>query len=116
MIQVYVYSTCSTCRKTVEALEASGVAFRVRDYLKDRFTAEELRTVLTDVGLTPAMALSTRSRVYRQRELDAEALSDDDILNLMVEEPTLLRRPIIIKGSHVVIGYSPAKLAALLDA
>jgi Spx/MgsR family transcriptional regulator len=114
VIQVYVYSSCSSCRKTVEALEALGVDFRVRDYLKHRFTADELSGVLTDAGLTPAMALSTRSRVYRERELDAEVMSDDHILNLMVEEPTLIRRPIIIKGSAVVIGHNPAKLATLV--
>lgn len=114
MIEVYIYSSCSSCRRTVETLAASGVEFRVRDYIRDRFTADQLRNLLAGVGLTPAMALSTRSRVYRQRELDVEALSDNDILNLMVEEPTLLRRPIVIKGRHVVIGHKPEELALLL--
>ena len=116
MIEVYIYPSCSSCRKTVEALQASGAAFRVRDYLKQRFTAEQLAEVLSGVGLTPAMALSTRSRVYRERELNAEALNDEEILNLMVEQPTLIRRPIVTKGRRVVIGHNPAELATLVDA
>lgn len=114
MIQVYVYSSCSSCRKTVEALEASGAAFEVRDYLKHRFTAGELREILTGVGLTPAMVLSTRSRIYRERELDAETLSDDELVRLMIEEPTLLRRPIVTSGEQVVIGHNPGRLASLI--
>lgn len=114
MIEVYVYSSCSSCRKTVEALEASGVAFRVRDYFRHRFSVAELKQVLDHMGIAPATALSTRSRVYRERQLDAETLSDDEILNLMVEEPTLLRRPIVANGDRVVIGHRPAELAELI--
>lgn len=114
MIDVYVYPSCSSCRKTVEELESNGVEFRVRDFRKERFTTDELANVLAQVEMTPPMALSTRSRVYRERELDAETLGNDDLLKLMVEEPTLLRRPIVIKGDQVVIGHNPAKLAALV--
>lgn len=115
MIEAYVYPSCSSCRKTLDELEALGTVFRRRDYVRERFSRQELKSLLDRVGLTPSMVLSTRSRVYRERAIDAETISDDDLLDLMVEEPTLLRRPIVIKGDQVVIGHNPRKLAELVD-
>jgi len=114
MIEAYVYSSCTSCRKTLEELQASGAEFRSRDYFKDRFSCDELKAMLDRTGMVPSMVLSTRSRAYRERELDAENISDDDLLDLMVEEPTLLRRPIVIKLDQVVIGYNPRLLAELI--
>ena len=114
MIEAYVYSSCSSCRKTLDELRASGTTFRTRDYFKDRFSRDELKQLLDRVGLASAILLSTRSRVYRERELDAEALDADEVLDLMVEEPTLLRRPIIVNGEKVVVGHNPRKLAELI--
>lgn len=114
MIEAYVNSSCSSCRKTLDELQASGAEFRTRDYFRKRFTREELTHLLERVSLAPAMVLSTRSTAYRDRELDAETISDDDFLDLMVEEPKLLRRPIITKGDQVVIGHNPRQLAELV--
>lgn len=114
MIEAYVRSSCTSCRKTLDDLQASGKEFTSRDYFRERFSVEELKDLLERVGLAPSMVLSTRSRVYRERELDAETISDEDLLDLMVEGPTLLRRPIVTKGNQVVIGHNPRKLADLV--
>lgn len=95
-------------------LADSGTDFAVRDYFKDRFTVAELRALLAALGLRPADVLSRRARAYRELVGGREAdLTDDELLALIVREPTLLRRPLTARGDRAVVGFDRAALAAL---
>jgi len=115
VINIYIYSSCTSCRKTESVLNESGVAFTSRDYFRDRFTREELASLLTTASLAPSNVLSRRSKVYGARRDEIDALADDTLLDLMVEEPTLLRRPILIGNGGVVVGHNAGKLADLIS-
>lgn len=60
--------------------------------------------------------MSKRSKVYRTLGLAEQQLSEDELLELMVQEPTLLRRPLVISGDGVAIGYNQKRLQELTDA
>ncbi|GBD16378.1 Arsenate reductase [bacterium HR26] len=70
--------------------------------------------MLRRTGLSPRDLLSTRSRAYQTLGLAERELSDDELIDLMVQEPTLLRRPIVIIDGQVVIGSDRKRLAAAL--
>ena len=93
-------------------LTDQGVAFTRRDYFKERFTVEELRGVLASVDLTPREVLSKRAKAYNELVGDRD-LSDDELLALMVQEPTLLRRPLAVKAGRATVGFDRDGLAAL---
>ncbi len=114
-IDLYGYTSCTSCRKTDQQLKESGTDYVYRDYFRQRFSREELEAVLRQAGLTPRDVLSKRSKVYRARSAEIDALTDDQLLSLMLEEPTLLRRPIVIGGDEVVVGHNATKLAELID-
>lgn len=116
MITALLYNSCTSCRKTEDVLKDADVEYEKREYFKDRFTVDELRSLLASVGLTASDVISKRSRVYKERNLEKANLSDDEILELMVEEPTLLRRPIVINDGKVVVGHNEAKLHDLIAA
>lgn len=115
MIQALLYNSCTSCRKTEKLLKQSGVEYEKREFFKDRFTADELRSLLDSVQLKPSDVISTRSRVYKERQLAEADLTEDQIIDLMVDEPTLLRRPIVINGDKAVVGYNEFKLRDLID-
>ena len=115
MIELYGYTSCSSCRKTDEMLKSSGAEYVYRDYFRQRFSHVELVGLLTRAGLTPREILSTRSKVYQTRAAEIDSLDDDALLMLMLEEPTLIRRPVVMGSGDVVIGHSPAKLTALIE-
>lgn len=91
------------------------MAYERRDYFKQRFTREELASVLERAGLAPTDALSKRSRAYKELGLSDRQLSDNELLDLIVQEPTLLRRPLIISSAGVEIGYNQERLRHLID-
>jgi Spx/MgsR family transcriptional regulator len=116
VIEAYVYTSCTSCRKTDAVLRESGVAFTSRDYFRDRFSKEELVDILKRAGLGPKGVLSKRSKVYKERGEEIDALDDEELLDLMLEEPTLLRRPLVLGSQGVVLGHNPAKLNELIEA
>jgi Spx/MgsR family transcriptional regulator len=114
MIESYIYSSCTSCRKTEDVLKSSGATYESRDFFRNRFSRGELTAILDRIGLSAPDILSTRSRIYKDRSEEIDGLGNDALLDLMIEEPTLLRRPLVINGDTVIIGHNPKQLADLI--
>ena len=56
--------------------------------------------------------LSKRSRAYQARKAEIEAMGEDELIRAMVEEPTLIRRPIVVENDSHVVGARKADLEA----
>jgi Spx/MgsR family transcriptional regulator len=115
MIRAYVYTSCTSCRKTDDVLKQSGVPYERREFFKERFTRDELARLLEDARLTASDVLSRRSRVYKERDLEHAGLTDDQMLDLMVEEPTLLRRPLVLDGDQAIVGHNDQALREMIE-
>lgn len=115
MITAYLYRSCTSCRKTEDVLKTSGVEFEAREYFKQPVTREELTGLMEQTGLSLEDVLSTRSRPYKELGLAEKHLSDDDLIELMLGEPRLLKRPIVVSGSDAVVGHSETKLRELIE-
>ena len=95
-------------------LAESGLPYERREFFKVPLTVDELRSLLAGVGLTPRGVLSRRSRVYRERAAEIDQLDDEALLDLMVREPTLLRRPLVTDGTTIIVGHNPAALRDMI--
>lgn len=91
-----------------------GAAFEKREFFKQKFTREELTGLFDRTGLTVDDVLSTRSTPYRQLGLADRDLGHNEIIDLMLEEPRLLKRPILVSGSNVVVGFKPNDIRGLI--
>lgn len=96
-------------------LAEHGIDYERRDYFRDAFTADELRTMLDGVGLRPSDVLSKRSRAYKELELAERDAGEDELLELMVEHPALLRRPILVREGQAVVGYDKESIESLIE-
>ena len=85
-----------------------------RDFFAEPFTEDGMRALL---GTTPARdAFAARSPTVKKLGLDLYALSDDELLKLMVVEPRLIRRPIVVIDGQLIPGANEKSLAGLLGA
>ena len=92
----------------------NGYEVAERDYFKEPFTEGELRDLIAEVGEPGVSAVfAARSPSLKKMGLTAAELSDDRKVSLMLEEPRLVRRPIIRLGDRLIIG---ASLKAITDA
>ncbi len=82
---------------------------------RDRLTHAELHALLERIDLAPRDVLSKRSRAYRELGLDQRDLTDAELIDLMVADPTLIRRPLIVDGAQVVVGFNRDEIETLIQ-
>ena len=105
---------CSTSVHALEALEAAGHDVAVRKYLlvAERLDADELRSLAERLEGDPPDALIRRDRQYAELGLEADGMSVDEVVQVLVEHPKLLQRPILDDGERAMIGRPRARAAA----
>lgn len=91
------------------SLSQDGVELDERDFFKDGFTETELRDLLGD---TPAAdVFSWRSPSARKLGLDKNTVSGDELIRLMLDEPRLIRRPLIQVEGRLIVGTDKKAMA-----
>jgi arsenate reductase-like glutaredoxin family protein len=95
-----------------EFLSQAGVTTIDCDFFAEPFTEESLRTLLG--GTLARDAFAAQSPTVKKLGLDLDTLSDDELLRLMVEEPRLIRRPIVVIEGQLIPGATEKSLAGLL--
>ncbi len=83
--------------------------FEERDFFKDEFSEVELRELLGDTP--PSDIFSWRSPSARTLKLDREKVSANELIRLMVEQPRLIRRPLIYTGERLFVGTDKEAMA-----
>ena len=83
-----------------------------RDFFKDTFTEMEIRGLAEDVGITQLFA--KRSPSLKQMGLAGQDLSDAEMLELMLKEPRLVRRPLVRLGGQLLVGANLKVVEAAL--
>ena len=97
----------------MQLLEEEGLNFDRVNYFLDPLDEITLREILSKAGLSPRDVIRTRDRVYSELILDSDDLSDDVFLAALVEHPSLLQRPIIVRGDRAVLGRPIENVRAL---
>tara|TARA_Y100001970_G_scaffold291848_1_gene430654 strand:+ start:10817 stop:11113 length:297 start_codon:yes stop_codon:yes gene_type:complete len=97
----------------VQLLEEEGLDFERVNYFVEPLDEITLRAILSKAGLSPRDVIRTRDRVYSELNLESDGLSDDVLLAALVEHPSLLQRPIIVRGDSAVLGRPIENVRAL---
>lgn len=109
----YSYPSCTSCRKTKKWLVSNSVEFNERHLFKDTPTEKELLEILslTTDGLDELLA--TRGVTYKNLGINIEELLLSQVVNLLIEEPKLLKRPILTDGKKLIVGFNPDALKGI---
>ncbi|MGX1930398.1 arsenate reductase (glutaredoxin) [Flagellimonas sp. 2504JD4-2] len=113
MIKIYHNPRCRKSREGLEYLEKTGENFEVVRYLENVPTKEELKEVISYLGISPEELVRKNEAVWKE-SFKGKTLSDEAIVDAMIENPKLIERPIIIKGKKAVIGRPADKIDTLL--
>ncbi len=113
-ITVYEKPTCTTCRKVSKILTEAGIDFEKVNYYIKPFSQKKLNELLKKMNMKPSELLRKNDEVYKTLKSKIEELSEGEILNLMIENPDLVQRPIVEIGSKAILARPPEKLVAFL--
>ena len=115
MIKFVCYLKCSTCKKAQAWLDENNIEYEIRDIKTDNPTYDELKQWHEISGLPLKRFFNTSGILYRSMDLKnkLDNMSDDEQLKLLSTDGMLVKRPIAVSDSTVLVGFNADKWAAL---
>ena len=115
MIKIYGLKNCDTCRKALKWLVAEGVAHEFADFRADGLDPEQAKRWLSDLG--HETLINRRGTTWRQLDEDQKIdLDNDKALALVLKNAALIKRPVVEASGQVMVGFTPAVMAAMAKA
>ncbi|HIV85337.1 MAG TPA: arsenate reductase family protein [Candidatus Monoglobus merdigallinarum] len=110
------YKNCSTCKKAQKWLDENGIEYILRDIKSEKPTASELKTWYKNSGLPLKRFFNTSGMLYRSLGLKDKlnAMTEDEMLELLASDGMLVKRPIIVDGERVLVGFKEDAWSVLI--
>lgn len=111
-MKIFHNPRCAKSRLGLEYLKGKNVEFEIYDYLKNGLTLADMKEILLKTNLKPIDLVRTQEEYYK-KELKGKNFTDDEWVKIILENPKLLKRPIVVDRLKAVIGI-PAENIDLL--
>ncbi len=113
MIKVYGIKNCNKVRDTFKWLEENEVEYKFIDLKKDPLSEQKLDEFVHKVGLD--VILNKRGMKWRTLGLKEMDLDDDELFDQLLENQTMIKRPILEQGDAILVGYDEDAFDAFVD-
>lgn len=114
MIKIYHNPRCGKSRNCLAFIEQTKQEYQIIPYLTETPTFNELKELLRKLNLKPIELIRIKEKIWIENYKGKE-LSDDQIIQAMIEHPILIERPIVVKDGKAIIGRDPDLVVAFLD-
>lgn len=114
-VTIYHNPRCSKSRETLALIKEQGIEPTIIQYLETPPDAATLKTLLKELGFTSARQLMRHKEdLYKKLNLADESLTEDQLIDAMINNPKLIERPIVVKGKKARIGRPPEQVLEIL--
>ncbi len=108
----YSYLKCSTCRKAAKWLESKDFEFQLIDIVKEPPFANYLNLALEQYSDDNKRIFNTRGKAFKSLNLDIDRLTKEEIIQLLLSDGKLIKRPFLIyEGKKVILGFNEIEYA-----
>ena len=114
-VTIYHNPRCSKSRQTLALLKDRGIAPAVIEYLDAPPDADTLARILGLLKLAPRQLMRRKEAPYSALGLDDRSLSDDRLIQAMVDNPILIERPIVLANDQAALGRPPENVLSILN-
>ena len=114
-ITIYNNPKCSKSRQTLKLLQEQGINPVTIEYLKNPPTVEKLKEILSLLGVSPRDLMRKKENEYKELGLANSDLSDEDLIDLMIKNPILIERPIVLANGKAALGRPPEQVLKILN-
>jgi arsenate reductase len=111
------YPKCTTCQKAKKWLDDKGVSYELRDIKENNPSEAELREWYKNSGLPLKKFFNTSGLLYKSMELKNKLpeMTDDEQIKLLATDGMLVKRPILVDGKNVLVGFKEKEYEELLS-
>ena len=113
MITIYHNTRCKKSREGLQKVEASGKEYKIREYLKEELSEDELKALLEKMNITPIQLVRKNEKIWKENYKNKD-LSDKELITVMAKNPKLIERPIVENEKEAVIGRPAEEIDKLL--
>jgi arsenate reductase (glutaredoxin) len=114
-LTVYEKRTCTTCKNLATLLEERGIDFERVDYHVEPLTEAQIRELVRKTGRPARELFRASDPIYEDHHLADREPDDDEAIALMAAHPTLMQRPVVVRGDRAVLGRPIERVLELLD-
>lgn len=112
-MKIYHNPRCTKSRETLALIKDAGVDVEIIEYLKEIPSRDELKLILSKLNLSPSQILRKGEAVYKEK-FKKSNFTEEEWITIMLENPKLIERPIVVKGNKAVLGRPPENVNELL--
>lgn len=113
MLTIYHNPRCRKSRETLKLIEDSGEDFQIVKYLENPPSKDKLRELIQKVNLPFEYFIRRNEAIFKENYKNSD-LTEEQWLDVLVENPKLIERPIVEKGENAVLGRPPENVKQLL--
>ena len=115
MITIYHNPRCSKSRQTLALIEERGISPDIVLYLNNPPNEATISELLKKLGMSARDIIRKGEDAYKENNLSDSKLSETTLIKAIASYPTLLERPIVVKGNRAVLGRPPEKVYSLIS-
>ncbi len=106
-MKVYCYSKCTTCKRALKWLDENKIGYDLIDIKEDHPDEDTLRELYKKSGLPLKKFFNTSGQLYRGMGLSKKLpeMSEDEIFKLLASDGMLVKRPLLVDGEKVLLGF-----------
>ena len=113
-VTIYHNPRCSKSRQTLQLLQDRGIEPEIVEYLKTPPSSDQLDAVLAKLGIEPRALMRTKEAAYREAGMADDGLSRRQLIDLLVANPIVIERPIVVNGARAALGRPPESVLSIL--
>jgi len=113
MITIYHNPRCGKSRECIAFMEASGEKFEIIKYLETSFNHKSLSELIQKLNLEPIELIRKKEKIWME-QFKNKTLNDDELIDVMVQNPILIERPIAVKANKAVIARPLQQINTIL--
>ena len=112
MITIYTTDSCASCKKAVKWLDENKIKYEEKNMFKKPITKEDVMAMLQMAENGFDDIISTRSKIIQESGIDINSMKYSELVDFIINNPSVLRRPIIIDDRKFQVGYDDDEITA----
>ena len=114
MIQIYTTPSCASCRKAKKWFDQYNIPYSEKNIFSIKLSKEDIFRMLANSENGFDDIISTRSKVFKEKKLDPDSMNTKSLGEFIIENPSVLKRPIIINENELQVGYNNEDITIFL--
>ena len=106
MLRVYTTPNCSSCKKVKGFFDKYHIEYTEKNFFSTPLTREDVYKMLSYSENGFSDLIATRSKIIKENDIDIDKMKTSELIDFIIANPSILKRPIIISDMEMQIGYN----------